>query len=262
MVVKSARRYITALDKILKSQHNDITTKIVEFNDDNIEYITLNFFVDSKQCFVAAYDYDDIVEYHVDGIDGVIEYKIGDNETHKHSIYTILNRIYDVIVKLEEENKTKTKHSVIDAMQCLMCSADREGNRCGGKQWCKQTWKRYDAIVNPEWHHVSLATLANIDFDMLDEKRKVYLSFYKKWQEARKNLRKCSCGNSYERCCRVFRRSLTIALGEKKISKSLVDYFDRQISMVNVECGVWSSMVEVAMGQHDSRKYNRATLRY
>lgn len=285
MVVKSARRYITALDKILKSQHNDITTKIVEFNDDNIEYIMLNFFIDSKQCFVAAYDYDDIVEYHVDGIDGVIEYKIGDNETHKHSIYTILNRINDLIVKLEEENKTsvesikdtiiaddniayqtakvtKTKHSVIDVMQCLMCSADREGNRCGGKQWCKQTWKRYDAIVNPEWHHVSLATLANIDFDMLDEKRKVYLSFYKKWQEARKNLRKCSCGSSYERCCRVFRRSLTIALGEKKISKSLVDYFDRQISMVNVECGVWSSMVEVAMGQHDSRKYNRATLRY
>lgn len=118
------------------------------------------------------------------------------------------------------------------------------------------------AIENPEWHHVSLATLANIDFDMLDEKRKVYLYFYKKWQEARKNLRKCSCGNSYERCCRVFRRSLTIALEEDRISKTLVEYFDRQISMVNVECGVWSSMVEVATGQHDSRKYNRATLRY
>jgi hypothetical protein len=157
---------------------------------------------------------------------------------------------------------TKTKHSVLDVMQCMMCPADREGNRCGGKQWCKQTLKRYTAIVNPEWHNVSLSTLANIDFDMLDEKRKIYLSFYKKWQEVRKNLRKCSCGNSYERCRRVFRSSLTIALDKKEISKALVDYFDRQISMVNVECGVWSSMVEVAMGQHDSRKYNRATLRY
>lgn len=56
---------------------------------------------------------------------------------------------------------TKTKHSVLEVMQCMMCPADREGNRCGGKQWCKQTWKRYDAIVNPEWHHVSIATLAN-----------------------------------------------------------------------------------------------------
>lgn len=170
--------------------------------------------------------------------------------------------IADDAIAYQNARVKETKKSVLDVMQCMMCPADREGNRCGGKQWCKQTWKRYAAICNPEWHHVSLATLANIDFDMLDEKRKVYLSFYKKWQEARKNLRKCSCGNSYERCCRVFRRSLTIALGEKKISKSLVDYFDRQISMVNVECGVWSSMVEVAMGQHDSRKYNRATLRY
>lgn len=62
--------------------------------------------------------------------------------------------------------------SVVDVMQCLMCPADREGNRCCGGKRCKQTWKRYDAICNPEWHHVSLATLANIDFDMLDEKHK------------------------------------------------------------------------------------------
>ena len=127
---------------------------------------------------------------------------------------------------------------------------------------CEQVHKQMKAKSNPEWHHVSLKTLANIDFDMLDEKRKVYLSFYKKWQEVRKNLRKCSCGHSYERCRCVFRRSLTIALDKKKISKELVDYFDRQISMVNVECGVWSSAVEVATGQHESRKYNRPTLRY
>lgn len=146
--------------------------------------------------------------------------------------------------------------------KCFCCPADRQGNRCKGKEFCNETWNRYNAIVNPEWHHVSIATLANIDFDMLDEKRKVYLSFYKKWQEARKNLRKCSCGNSYERCYSVFRRSLTIALARKEISKALLEYFDRQISMVNVECGVWSSMVEVAMGNHDSRKYNRARLRY
>lgn len=126
----------------------------------------------------------------------------------------------------------------------------------------QQTGKRYTAISNPEWHHVSLATLANIDFDMLDEKRKVYLSFLQKWREVRKNLRKCSCGSIYERCYNVFRGSLITHLAEKKISKALVEYFDRQVSMVNVECGVWSSAVEVATGEHYSRKYNRQTLRY
>ena len=127
---------------------------------------------------------------------------------------------------------------------------------------CEQVHKQMKAIINPEWHHVSLRTLANIDNDMLDEKRKVYLSFYKKWQETRKNLRRCSCVYSYDRCRNVFRRSLTFALDKKKISKALVVYFDRQISMVNVECGVWSSAVEVATGQHESRKYNKANLRY
>lgn len=127
---------------------------------------------------------------------------------------------------------------------------------------CERLHKQMKAKHNPEWHHVSLSTLANLDFDMLDEKRKVCLSFYKKWQETRKNLRRCRSGYSYERCRNVFRRSLTIALDNKKISKELVDYFDRQISMVNVECGVWSSAVEEATGQHVSRKYNRPTLRY
>lgn len=127
---------------------------------------------------------------------------------------------------------------------------------------CEQVHKQMKAKHNPEWHHVNLETFRNIDFDMLDEKRKVYLSFYKKWQEVRKNLRRCSCVYSYDRCRNVFRRSLTIALDKKKISKALVVYFDRQISMVNVECGVWSSAVEVATGQHESRKYNRANLRY
>lgn len=35
------------------------------------------------------------------------------------------------------------------------CPADRKGNRCCGEKWCAETWKRYEAIINPEWHHVS-----------------------------------------------------------------------------------------------------------
>lgn len=262
MVVKSARRYITALDKILKSQHNDITTKIVEFNDDNIEYITLNFFIDSKQCFVAAYDYDDIVEYHVDGIDGVIEYKIGDNETHKHSIYTILNRIYDLIVKLEEENnKTKTKHPVFEVMQCLMCSADREGNRCGGKQWCKQTWKRYDAIVNPEWHHVSMATLANIDNDMLDEKRQRYFKIYKELIKTVSDLHKCKTAATYQIRWWKFKQVIADDIYYRGTTLYMTRFLDAKISMCNVECGLWPSANEKATNFIKSRRYGQTTLK-
>lgn len=206
MVVKSARRYITALDKILKSQHNDITTKIVEFNDDNIEYITLNFFIDSKQCFVAAYDYDDIVEYHVDGIDGVIEYKIGDNETHKHSIYTILNRIYDLIVKLEEENNKTKKYYA--------------------------NYSSEDCIVNPEWHHVSLATLANIDFDMLDEKRKLVVNINQILKDGIRNLYKCENHISFEVLERYVIRKCDELIRHNRLKAFWFSYIARQLDEV------------------------------
>lgn len=38
--------------------------------------------------------------------------------------------------------------------------------------------KHIYAIMNPNWHHVSMATLANIDNDMLDEKRRNYMFLY------------------------------------------------------------------------------------
>ena len=169
--------------------------------------------------------------------------------------------------KIENINHCPNRNTCCIVSPFVPCNYNYKSDSCikAHKNFihnCEQVHKQMKAKHNPEWHHVSLATLANIDFDMLDEKRKVYLSFYKKWQEVRKNLRKCSCGYSYDRCRNVFRRSLTIALDKKKISKALVVYFERQLSMVNVECGVWSSAVEVATGEHESRKYNKANLRY
>lgn len=172
-----------------------------------------------------------------------------------------------IIAKIENINHCLNQNTCCIVSPLVHCDYNYKSDSCikAHKNFihdCEQVHKQMKAKHNPEWHHVNLETVRNIDFDMLDEKRKVYLSFYKKWQEVRKNLRKCRCGHSYERCYNSFRRSLTIALAKKKISKTLVDYFDRQISMVNVECGVWSSAVEVATGQHESRKYNRPTLRY
>lgn len=363
MLVKSARRYINTLNKILKNQHNDIITEIAEDDDMDIFSVTLKFHVDGLYCFVAAFNNDDNVLYYVEGNGRAVTYIISDNETQKESMYTILNRIYDIVVRLTSENEEteetekhyydytsedfikagiakectdcpdfceedcienaecsrgydvfdgcKTVKEVMEVKQELNARFGKEQyfdtdslqpnkaisakieniNHCPNQNTCcivspfvhcnynyksdscikahknfiyqcKQVHKQMKAINNPEWHHVNIETCHNIDFDTIDEKRKVYLSFYKKWQEVRKNLKKCSCGHSYERCYNSFRRLLIMALDKKKISKELVEYFDRQISMVNVECGVWSSAVEVATGQHESRKYNRPTLRY
>ena len=146
--------------------------------------------------------------------------------------------------------------------KCFCCVADRKGNECKGRETCGKTWKRYEAIMNPEWHHVSLATLANLDFDMLDRKRQVYLKAHRELKRTLADLSKCKTGHTYEARARKFFRDMKSKYYRNVISHEMLKYLDLQISMSNVTNGVWSSYVEPAMGLHESRRYSRPTLRY
>lgn len=140
--------------------------------------------------------------------------------------------IIDTIIADDNIAYQTAKQSVIDVMKCLMCPADREGNRCGGKQWCKQTWKRYDAIVNPEWHHVSLATLANIDFDMLDEKRKLVLDINQILKDGIRNLYKCENHISFEVLERYVIRKCDELIRRNRLKAFWFSYIARQLDEV------------------------------
>lgn len=122
--------------------------------------------------------------------------------------------------------------------------------------------KHLNAIMNPEWHHVSLATLANIDFDMLDKKRQVYLKAHRELKRTLADLSKCKTGHTYEARARKFMRDMTSKYYDNEISYAMRKYLDLQLSMSNVVNGVWSSYVEPAMGLHESRRYSRPTLTY
>ena len=146
--------------------------------------------------------------------------------------------------------------------KCFCCPADRKGNECKGRETCGKTWKRYEAITNPEWHHVSLATLANLDFDMLDRKRQVYLKARRELKRTLADLSKCKTGHTYEARALKFFRDMKSKYYRNVISHEMRKYLDLQISMSNVINGVWSSYVEPATGLHESRRYSRPTLRY
>lgn len=146
--------------------------------------------------------------------------------------------------------------------KCFCCIADRKGNECKGKETCGKTWKRYEAIINPEWHHVSLTTLANIDFDMLDKKRQVYLKAHSELKRTLADLSKCKTGHTYEARARKFMRDMISQYYDNEISYAMRKYLDLQLSMSNVVNGVWSSYVEPATGLHESRRYSRPTLTY
>ena len=142
--------------------------------------------------------------------------------------------------------------------KCFCCPADRPGNRCCGEKWCAETWKRYEAITNPEWHHVSLATLANLDFDMIDEKRQTYLTAYRDLKQTLSYLRKCKRQDTYDICFIRYIRRKNMLWAEDKISYDMRKWIERKLSMQNVESGVWASKCEDATGHHESRRYNKS----
>lgn len=173
---------------------------------------------------------------------------------------TITAIIADDAKAYQNARVKETKKSVLDVMQCMMCSADREGNRCGGKQWCKQTWKRYDAIVNPEWHHVSIATLANIDNDMVDEKRRNYMYLYNLIKDFRKYAFEIIRKDVYfETTGNVFRNIQQLYFNNV-ISFTTYDYAAKHIQTVGVEKGWFDSKSEETFGYKESRRY-KVTLR-
>lgn len=144
---------------------------------------------------------------------------------------------------------------------CSHFNACMQGNQTIAPTCCMFD-SLYKARKNPEWHHVSLKTLSNLDFDMLDEKRQLYLQLYRELKELITDLHKCKSGRAYERrLAKMYIRNAEL-LEENKVSHDYIDYVTRKISMCNVECGLWTSKVEEATGLHKSRRYNRHVLRY
>lgn len=142
--------------------------------------------------------------------------------------------------------------------KCFCCPADRQGNRCCGAKWCAETWKRYEAIINPEWHNVNLATVREIDFDMLDEKRQNYLTAFRDLQQTLSYLRKCKTQDTYDTCFIRYIRRKNLLYAQNKISIPMFNYIEAKLSMQNVESGVWASEYEKATGYHNSRRYNKS----
>ena len=153
-----------------------------------------------------------------------------EQQTSEESIKDTI--IADDAIAYQNARVKETKKSVLDVMQCLMCPADRQGNRCCGEQWCKQTWKRYGAIVNPEWHHVSLATLANIDFDMLNEKRKFVCGINQILKDGIRNLYKCENHISFEVLERYVIRKCDELIRHNRLKAFWFSYIARQLDEV------------------------------
>lgn len=88
------------------------------------------------------------------------------------------------------------------------------------------------AKSNPEWHHVSLRTLANIDFDMLDEKRKLVFNINQILKDGIRNLYKCENHISFEVLERYVIRKCDELIRHNRLKAFWFSYIARQLDEV------------------------------
>lgn len=97
---------------------------------------------------------------------------------------------------------------------------------------CEQVHKQMKARSNPEWHHVNLETYHNIDFDMLDEKRKLVRNINRILKDGIRNLYKCENHISFEVLERYVIRKCDELIRQNCLKAFWFSYIARQLDEV------------------------------
>lgn len=171
-----------------------------------------------------------------------------------------------IIAKIENINHCPNQNTCCIVSPFVHCNYDYKSDSCikAHKNFinhCEQIHKQMKAKSNPEWHHVRLAKLANIDIGMLDEKRQRYFKIYKELIKTVNDLHKCKTAATYENRWQSFKQEIADDINYRGTTLYMTRFLDSKISMCNVECGLWSSADEKATSFIKSRRYRHTTLK-
>lgn len=187
---------------------------------------------------------------------------------HTKSVINVMRLLFDLIDcnkddMLEYYRTVETKETDETEKDVMKVKQDLN-TRFGKKEHknfihdCEQVHKQMKAINNPNWHHVSLLTLENIDMDMTSEKWQTYIHVYRDLQQTLSYLRKCKTQDTYDTCFIRYIKRKYLMWDDGKISIAMLNYITAKLSMQNVESGVWASEYEEATNYHKSRRYNKS----
>ena len=142
-----------------------------------------------------------------------------------------------IIEKIENINHCPNQDTCCIVSPFVHCDYNYKSDDCikAHKNFiheCEQVHKQMKARSNPEWHHVSLATLANIDFDMLDEKRKLVRDINQILKDGIRNLYKCENHISFEVLERYVIRKCDELIRHNRLKAFWFSYIARQLDEV------------------------------
>ena len=211
------------------------------------------FFLNSREfCEFHATEEEPTETIHHDEID-----------TYQPHIYIDTDNIKYLMETHSFPSTANTRHSYkeVDKVcgDCSHFNACMQGNQTVAPTCCMFD-SLYMARKNPNWHHVSLATLANIDNDMLDEKRQNYMYLRILLKDFRKyafNIKKCDV--YFDMVSHVI-RDVQQMWFNNTISFTAYEYVMRHLQVVSVEKGYFDARRESVFGFKETRRY-KVTLR-
>lgn len=142
-----------------------------------------------------------------------------------------------IIAKIENINSCPNQNTCCIVSPFVHCDYNYKSDACikahkNFNHYCEQVHKQLKAKYNPEWHHVSLAKLANIDFDMLDEKRKLVCDINQILKDGIRNLYKCENHISFEVVERYVIRKCDELIQRNHLKAFWFSYIARQLDEV------------------------------
>ena len=142
-----------------------------------------------------------------------------------------------IIEKIENINHCPNQDTCCIVSPLVHCDYNYKSDDCikAHKNFihdCEQVHKQMKAKSNPEWHHVSLATVANIDFDILDEKRKLVCDISRILKDGIRNLYKCENHISFEVLERYVIRKCDELIRHNRLKAFWFSYIARQLDEV------------------------------
>lgn len=178
----------------------------------------------------------------------------------------VYNGNYDELVEVEEANEeTEEQQTSEESITDTIIADDNSSynievlrakqvlNAKYGNSYRKHLY----AIMNPNWHHVSLATLANIDNDMLDEKRRHYMKVYRMTANVINSIYKCNKLTSIDKLRTNLIQTVRTMAKNEKIEWALVQYVKAKIDNCYLVNGLQSSFYSKTYGHNKSRSYTK-----
>lgn len=167
-----------------------------------------------------------------------------------------------IIAKIEDINYCPNQNTCCVVSPFVHCNYNYKSDACNKAHknfidYCEQIHKQMKARSNPEWHHVSLATLANIDIDMLDETRQIYMHVRYQLNRVIKAIYKCNRYTTMDILRTSIIQHIKNLLRNKKVNRSLLRYAEAQIDNCYLVNGVISSKYAGSYSEKSSRAYKK-----